>query len=263
MAEMQRKREKINDKKKENEPLEVLESVMDHLSESLNEKNEVEKIDLSSISPEIEIPSSNQAIDTKISPQDSILNDTTSQTLQKPILEPGKIDPRIKSIIPQWVNKPWRWMVPDDIEHKNHWLTTWGEFILDFARILNLHIIDLQEISLVYPFYNTLTKKKLSIPQLILISDYLVEINKAKWWDEQKTRLRIYWKALNTYCDDLFEFAFQNGYEMVTAYDIIQMKQSWSTLPGTDISRIMKLLVETKRASWADSEKKTIEFHFN
>lgn len=263
MAEMQRKREKSDVKKKENEPSEVLESVMNQLNESLTEKSETEKIDLSSFSSERVIPPSNQTIDTEISSQESILNDISTETLQKPILEPGKIDPRIKPIIPQWVNKPWRWMVPDDIEHKKQWLITWGEFILDFARILNLHIIDLQEISLVYPFYNTLTKKKLSIPQLILISDYLVEINKAKWWDEQKTRLRIYWKTLITYCDDLFEFAFKNGYEMVTAYDIIQMKQSWSTLPGTDIKTIMKLLVETKRASWADSEKKTIEFHFN
>lgn len=263
MAEMQRKREKSDLKKKENEPLEVLESVMDQLSESLPEKIKKEKIDLSSISAELEHPISDQTIEKKISPQESVVDDTSTQTLQKPILEPGKIDPRIKPILPQWVNKPWRWMVPDDIEHKNQWLTTWGEFILDFARILNLHIIDLQEISLVYPFYNTLTQKKLSIPQLILISDYLVDINKAKWWDEEKTRLRIYWKALVTFCDELFDFAFQNGYEMVTAYDIIQMKQSWSTLPGSDIDTIMKILVETKRASWADSEKKTIEFHFN
>ena len=168
--------------------------------------------------------------------------------------------PRIKDILPEWVGKPWRWMIPDDPKHKQQWLITWGEFILDFARVLNFHILDIQEISLVYPFQNPLIRKKLTQKQLVQISDYLVGIEKAKWWDDEKSRLRVYWKTLKSFTDELYEYAFQNGYGMVTAFDIVKMKQSWSTLPPPDVRMLMKLLVESKRALWADSEKKTIQF---
>jgi hypothetical protein len=49
---------------------------------------------------------------------------------------------------------------------------------------------------------------------------------------------------------------------MLTVYDMVKMNQSWSTLPSKELARIMKLLVEAKKASWADTEQKTIEFHF-
>ena len=50
---------------------------------------------------------------------------------------------------------------------------------------------------------------------------------------------------------------------MVTMFDIVKMKQSWSSLPPSDIRMIMKLMVESKRASWADSERKTIQFIYD
>ncbi len=153
-------------------------------------------------------------------------------------------------------------MIPEDPTLKEQWLITWGEFILDFSRVLTIHIIDLQEISLVYPFQNTILNKKLTIPQIISICDHLVELEKAKWWDSEKTRLRVYWKTLHSFAEDLFHYSFDNGYDMVTAYDIVKMKQAWSSLPPSDIQILMKLLVENNRASWADSDQKTIEFHY-
>lgn len=253
MAEMQRKREK---EKKDTKTVDILGSVLDEVAK---EKPKVESPDLASLSTEmprsIPTPSFQQeTIPKSVRPVEPSLTTT---------LQPGVVDPRVKPVLPSWVKKPWRWMVPDDPQLKQQWLITWGEFILDFARVLNFHILDLQEVALVYPFQNSILKKKLTLPQLVMISDYLVEIDKAKWWDSEQTRLRVYWKTLKSHADELYEYAFQHGYDMVTAFDIVKMKQSWSTLPPPDVRMLMKLMVESKRASWADSERKTIQFIYD
>ncbi|MHA1972942.1 MAG: hypothetical protein ACTSW1_08115 [Candidatus Hodarchaeales archaeon] len=260
MAEMQRKRE---DKKEKKKTSEILEEIIEEVTKPRLE----EEIETQRIIEEIKSSETDQ-IKRKAAIQRERLEIRTlaSTEVKEPktlTLEPGKVDPRVKLILPSWVSKPWRWMIPENPQHKEQWLTTWGEFLLDFARVLNMHVIDLQEISLVYPFHNQLLKKKLTIPQLVVIAEYLIELNKARWWDENKTRLRVYWKTLKTFSEELYEYAFQNGYDMVTTMDIVKMRQSWSSLPRKDIYNIMKLLVDSKKASWADSDRKTIEFHYD
>ncbi|MFX1515757.1 MAG: hypothetical protein ACFFC6_05565 [Promethearchaeota archaeon] len=253
MAEMQRKREK---EKKKTESVDILGSVLDKVTE---EQNQSHSPDLHQIQAEVSRVSISQP---KVQPK--VPTPTISVEPVKPAhLQPGTVDPRVKPILPAWVGKPWRWMVPDDPQLKQQWVITWGEFVLDFAKVLNFHVLDLQEVALVYPFQNPLLKKKLTLPQLVLISEYLIEIEKAAWWDDEKTRLRVYWKTLKSHSDELFEYAFQNGYDMVTMFDIVKMKQSWSSLPPPDIRMIMKLMVESKRASWADSDRKTIQFIYD
>ena len=252
MAEMQRKREK---EKKKSKSVDILGSVLDEVTK---EQTQPHSPDLKQVHAEVSRTSVSQpTVQPKIHTQPI----SVEPTPVKPVhLQPGTVDPRVKPVLPAWVGKPWRWMVPDDPQLKQQWLTTWGEFMLDFARVLNFHVLDLQEVALVYPFQNPLLKKKLTLPQLVLISEYLIEVEKAAWWDDEKTRLRVYWKTLKSHTDELFEYAFQNGYDMVTMFDIVKMKQSWSSLPPPDIRNIMKLIVESKRATWADSDRKTIQF---
>ena len=259
MAEMQRKRDK---KKKTTNTTDVLGEILNEVTKG---KTPPKSSDLNKIGIEAQKTAkasimSQQRNVTKTHSTIKIPPSQTMETVSTTKLQAGKADPRIKGILPAWVGKPWRWMIPDDPKLKQQWLITWGEFMLDFARVLNFHILDLQEISLVYPFQNSLIRKKLTQTQLSQISDYLIGIEKAKWWDDEKTRLRVHWKTLKSFTDELYQYAFQNGYDMVTAFDIVKMKQSWSTLPPPDTRMLMKLLVESKRALWADSEKKTIEF---
>jgi hypothetical protein len=256
MAEMQRKRDK---EKKKTKPVDILGSVLDEVTK---EQAKPQSPDLHQISTEVTRSSISQQISLpKV--QTPPVSVEPTPTVKPAHLQPGTVDPRIKPVLPAWVGKPWRWMVPDDPQLKQQWLTTWGEFMLDFSRVLNFHVLDLQEVTLVYPFKNPLLKKKLTLPQLVLISEYLIEIERAAWWDDEKTRLRVYWKTLKSHSEELFDFAFQNGYDMVTMFDIVKMKQSWSSLPPPDIRMIMKLMVESKRASWADSEQKTIQFIYD
>ncbi len=257
MAEMQRKRDK---EKKKTESIDILGSVLDEVAK---EKTEIESPDLTQISTEMSRPSTTPSFQHKTIPEIRTAVESTVKPSLTTTLQPGVVDPRVKPVLPAWVKKPWRWMVPDDPQLKQQWLITWGEFILDFARVLNFHILDLQEVALVYPFQNSILKKKLTLPQLVMISEYLVEIDKAKWWDSEQTRLRVYWKTLKSHTDELYQYAFQHGYDMVTAFDIVKMKQSWSSLPPPDVRMLMKLMVESERASWADSERKTIQFIYD
>jgi hypothetical protein len=252
MAELQRKKEEV---KKKSSPVDVLENVLDDITRQKSIPIE-EKIALPIQKPVLKEP------EPKIISRIEVPEVTPPKTVKLSQLEPGMVHPNVKPILPSWVTKPWRWMIPEDPELKQQWLITWGDFLLSFARILNLHIIDIQEVCLVYPFTNPILKKKLSTPQMEAISEHLIDKERAIWWDTQKTRLRLYWKTLNSFVDEIFEYSFQNGHEMVTLYDMVKMEQSWSSLPARDLSTIMKLLVETKKATWADSEQKTIEFHF-
>ncbi len=254
MAEMQRKKDK---EKKKTESIDILGTVLD---EVVKEESKIESPDLTQIRTKMSQSSVTPSFQTETMPK---ISTPTVEPSLTTTLQPGVVDPRVKPVLPAWVKKPWRWMVPDDPQLKQQWLTTWGEFILDFARVLNFHILDLQEVALVYPFKNSILRKKLTLPQIVMISEYLVEIEKAKWWDSEQTRLRVYWKTLKSHADELFEYAFQHGYDMVTAFDIVKMKQSWSTLPPPDVRMLMKLMVESKRASWADSERKTIQFIYD
>ncbi len=258
MAEMQRKRDK---EKKRSDSSDILADILESVTATKEKPTppeikplEPRKFQTNSSVPPVKQETRSKVTITPIS--------TEIERPSPPKLQPGTVDPRVKPILPAWVKKPWRWMIPEDPELKKQWLVTWGDFILNFARVLNLHILDLQEIGVVYPFKNPLLKKKLTQPQLISISEYLVEIEKAIWWDEEKTRLRVYWKTLKSYTDVMFDYAFQNGYDMVTAYDLVKMKQTWSSLPPQDIRMLMKLMVKSDRASWADSERKTIQFNY-
>ena len=256
MAELQRKKKKV-DKKKTS--VDVLENLLQEVTtdKPVPKKIEMPRIDkkpLKNALPDIQVHKPIVKADQAIF--------KTSKRITLADLQPGTVHPKVKPILPGWVSKPWRWMIPEDPELKQQWLLTWGDFLLAFARVLNQHILDLQEVSLVYPFQNGVLHKKLSLPQLKAISEHLIEQEKASWWDTEETRLRVYWKTLGSFAEELFDYSFQNGFEMITLYDMVKMNQSWSTLPPKDLAVIMKIMVKSKKAEWADSEQKTIEFIF-
>ncbi|MHA2238715.1 MAG: hypothetical protein ACXAB2_10165 [Candidatus Hodarchaeales archaeon] len=257
MAEMQRKKEKEEKKEKS---VKVLEEILKEVTDDNKVKTQTKPIVLDTKPIQRSKLKQPQSVQQRPPSQQSPPVQTQQYSLTE--LQPGRVHPRIKPVLPSWVSKPWRWMTPEDPQLKEQWLLTWGDFILAFSRVLNLHILDIQEASLVYPFQNGLLKKKLSLPQLKAISEYLIEQNKAIWWDSEETRLRIYWRTLKSFAEELFEYSFQNGHEMVTSYDLIKMNQPWSTLPAKDLYLIMKIMVKAKKASWADTDRKTIEFHF-
>ena len=256
MAELQRKKEKV-DKKKTS--VDVLENVLQEVTtdESIPKKIEVPKLKKK---PSVNALPNVQAHKPVVKTDQEISK--TYETIKLSELQPGTVHPNVKPILPGWVSKPWRWMIPEDPELKQQWLLTWGDFLLAFARVLNQHILDLQEVSLVYPFQNGILHKKLSLPQLKAISGYLIEQEKASWWDTEETRLRVYWKTLGSFAEEIFNYSFQNGFEMITMYDMVKMNQSWSSLPPKDLAVIMKIMVKSKKATWADSDQKTIEFVF-
>ena len=259
MAELQKKKEK---EEKPKSSARILEDVLQDVTTKTIHSNQIDKpsFDPKSFTKPTHLPKTTTRVKPK--PVDIKPAVIPKETISLSQLQPGTVHPKVKPILPAWVSKPWRWMIPEDPQLEEQWLLTWGEFLVAFARVLNLHIVDLQEVSNVYPFMNSLLQKKLTIPQLKIISEYLIKQKKASWWDTEESRLRVYWKTLTSFAEEIFDYSFQNGYEMITAYDLVKMKQAWSSLPSKDLYLIMKLLVETKKASWADTEQKTIEFHF-
>lgn len=247
MAEMQRKKSE-KEKKKNQSPNE---STLKELTESQT-KQKHKKIILNVDNTEtIQTPITNTVILPKIKPTESVK-----------VKDKSGIPPEVKAILPSWIKKPWRYMVPDDPKLREDWLLSWSDFLVSYCKAKKYFLVNISDIVNEFPFKNPIHKTKLTTNHLILLGDYLVEKKRARWWNEQiKDRVRIYWKTLAEHADDFYDYAFLHGLDLFTAYDIKKLDQEWSNIPPREIGLVMNILVSSKRAKWADNDKKTIELN--
>jgi len=219
---------------------------------------------------EPQTPQKQEKIVLKVNNTDSIQTKTTN-TVILPRVKPSEtvqvkdksgIPPEVKAILPSWIKKPWRYMIPDDPKLREDWLLTWSDFLISYCKAKKYFLVNISDIVNEFPFKNPIHRTKLSTDHVILLGDYLVEKKRARWWNEElKDRIRIYWKTLAEHADDFYDYAFLHGLDLFTAYDIKKLDQEWSNIPPREIGLVMRILVSSKRAKWADSDKKTIELN--
>ena len=126
------------------------------------------------------------------------------------------------------------YVTPTNLDQLSSWSSAWGDFLLEYAEVTAAHILNLLELRKDFPFSNRVIKKQLSIGQLQQIGIALVEKNFAAWWDERKTRLRVYWRGLDEWSDTIYEWAVQNGYDMVSLFELTNVGEIWSTMLDHD-----------------------------
>jgi hypothetical protein len=186
------------------------------------------------------------------------------QDSQAPIVtrEAKTIDPRIKAVLPPWMEKAWRWVTPDDPDLLEQWLHAWGDLVLSYSEALQVHLLKPREMIVSVPFKNPLVKRQLSLEQIHTVGDDLERRQLAKWWDSRKNRLRVYWLPLDEISDLIHEWALDGGRDIVTLFDLRNADEEWSSVPSKELRLLMEILVKTKRANWADKEHEAIEFIF-
>ncbi|MFW9914595.1 MAG: hypothetical protein ACFFGZ_03200 [Candidatus Thorarchaeota archaeon] len=170
------------------------------------------------------------------------------------------IDPRIKAILPPWMEKAWRWVTPDDPDLLEQWLQAWGDLVLSYSEALQVHLLKPREMTASIPFKNPLVKRQLSIEQIHSVGDDLERRQLAKWWDSKKNRLRVYWLPLDEISDLIHEWGLDGGRDVVTLFDLRNADEAWSSVPSKELRLLMETLVKTKRANWADKKQEAIEF---
>ncbi len=169
-----------------------------------------------------------------------------------------------QQLIPGWVNKPWMYIKPSHPSQLNSWIQGWKKLILDYCRIFVKHVINLMELQNVHPFRNQKNGKTLSLPQLTTIIDSMVDEGLAKWLDDSKILARIYYKPIDQWADEIYNYLLETGKaaEVLTFMEFRQMDTDWSSLPEEDLKLILKSFVDEGKARFVTKEEDAVEFVF-
>lgn len=166
--------------------------------------------------------------------------------------------------IPAWVNKPWMYIKPSNPSQLSSWIEGWKTLLLDYCRIFIKHIVNLIELQREHPFRNRKNGKTLTLPQLTTIIDSMVDEGIAKWLDENKILARIYYKPIDQWADEIYQYLMDTGKaaEVLTFLEFKNMDTEWSSLPDEDLKEILRKFVEEGKATFVSKEEDAIEFNF-
>jgi len=181
------------------------------------------------------------------------------QSLEEEIIEQkGHIEKEVSpfEIILQeypWVEEKrfeYMYTIPDKKKHPNDfesWKIEWAKVLFDYAKYAILHILYIRKLNSEKPF-SKFTNRESSIKE---IAEELIEQKLAKWINKKKKeKLRVYWKTLEGWAKELYNWAYDLGkLEPIMIYEIVEAKMEFSTLPKEDLEEVFKILAKGKRAS--------------
>ncbi|MFX1454082.1 MAG: hypothetical protein ACFFDB_01785 [Promethearchaeota archaeon] len=256
--ELRKELSRLRELKKEKEQLEK-EAAHKHI---INEED-IKIADLSYIEEEFDrleeiLNSQTGEIDSKIYRKHAEQIDAELQELEEEIIgEKGLIQKKLTAYEELLKAYPWlqeerkkfMYTMPDKNTHKNDyisWKTEWAKILFDYARFAVLHIIYIRELNSQKPFSNFINREK----YIIEIAEQLIDQNQAEWLSKKKEKLRVYWKTLDVWSDEIYDWAYNNGkIEPIMIYELREATdEDFSTLPLEDIEAIFKILAKNRRA---------------
>jgi len=258
LEELRKELARLRSLKKEKEELDK-EAVERHI---INEED-FKIADLSYIEEEfdkLETILSSQAgeIDNKVYKQHAEQIEAELQELEEEIIgEKGLIEKKLTAYEKLLDAYPWleeerkkfMYTMPDKNKQNNDytsWKTEWAKVLFDYTRFAVLHIIYIRELNSEKPF-SDFTKRE----QYILeIAEELISQKQAIWLSKKKKKLRVYWKTLEVWSDEIYKWAYDNGkIEPIMVYELREARQEdFSNLPIEDLEEIFKILAKNRRA---------------
>ncbi|MBA7642140.1 MAG: hypothetical protein E3J52_02850 [Promethearchaeota archaeon] len=192
------------------------------------------------------------------------------QTLEEEIIgEKGLLEKKLTAYENLLTAYPWieeerkkfMYTMPDKNKNKNDyisWKTEWAKVLFDYVRFAVLHILYTREVITHKPFVN-FTKRE---QYIIEIAEELISQKQAKWLSKKKEGLRVYWKTLEVWSDEIWKWAYDNGkIEPIMIYELREAKQEdFSTLPLEDLEEIFKILAKNRRAKILKLENGKLAF---
>ena len=161
------------------------------------------------------------------------------------------------TVLPSWIELPWMYDQPKNSSYYNQWIHDWANFILGLCQNQNIHLISIQEL-LIHPAFNS-PRKSLETDAFVNILNYLVTKKLAKWWNDEHTLIRIYWRTLKEWAETIYSWGIEGGGTTIDVYTLQQTKKPFSTLPQCDLSEILNMLVKDKKAEWFSHNPPLIE----
>jgi len=157
--------------------------------------------------------------------------------------------------------KKFMYTMPNKKQNKNDyesWKIEWAKVLFDYARFAVLHIIYIRELNSQKPFLN-FTKREQYIME---IAEEMISQNQAKWLSKEKKRLRVYWKTLEAWSDEIYRWCYDNGkIEPIMIYELREATQEdFSSLPLEDLEEIFRILAKNRKAKILKLENGQLAF---
>ena len=131
-----------------------------------------------------------------------------------------------------------------DLKDYKSWKNEWSKVLFDYARYAILHILYLRQTESIKPFSNFEDRKQ----ALEEIAEELLNKEQAEWLSKSKEKLRIYWKSLDNWAEEIYDWAMEiSPLEPILIFEIRESNQAFSKLPNDDIIKIFKMLEKDKR----------------
>jgi hypothetical protein len=126
------------------------------------------------------------------------------------------------------------------------WKTEWAKVLFDYARFAVLHIIYIRELNSHKPFSDFTNREQ----YILEIAEELISQKQAKWISKKKEKLRVYWKTLEVWSDEIYKWAYDNGkIEPIMIYELREaIQEDFSNLPLEDLEEIFKILAKNRKA---------------
>jgi len=138
---------------------------------------------------------------------------------------------------------------PSDYES---WKEEWAKVLYDYAKYSILHIIYVRQLYDKKPF-SKFSNRKHAIQE---IAEELIEQGLAKWLSKKKEKLRIYWKTLDLWAEEIYNWALEWGkLEPIPLYELRQANQEFSNLPKEDIKEIFLILSKNGRGKFIETSE--------
>lgn len=144
-----------------------------------------------------------------------------------------------------------------DLKDFESWKKEWSKVLFDYARYAILHILYLRQLESQKPF----SKFEDRAEALKEIAEELVEREQAEWLSKSKEKLRVYWKSLDNWAQEIYEWAVEiSPLEPILIFEIRESNKEFSNLPKKDIIKIFKMLEKDKKGVIIKAENGQISF---
>ena len=191
------------------------------------------------------------------------------QTLEQEIVgEKGVIEKKLSPYEKLLENYPWleetkhefMYFIPDKKKNPNDyksWRTEWAKVVFDYAKCAILHILYLRQLHSEKPFKNFDDRNK----AINEIAEELVEQNLAKFLNKQKDQLRVYWKTLEIWAEDIYNWALEFGkLDPILIFEIREADREFSNLPKLDLEEVFRILSKDNRGFIIKTDDDQITF---
>ena len=148
--------------------------------------------------------------------------------------------------------KPWMYSKPTGENMSKLWVEEWKTVLLEVAEINNLHLVNKLDLKNMQPFDKLSTDSFEELIESLLGTGYLT------YWG--KGNLRIYWKSIQAWTDNLIEKAKSMDRVVIFGFEALEeLDPRMTEIPRSDIDRIFNTAVNAGRARWVEKENLIIK----